>query len=145
MKRVQLALVAMLMLAACTTAVDSNEPGEPSTTVATTETTPTTEPAPEPTTSTVAPETTTTTVDPAEDFFESMGSAPHVTAATTGGSRTWERQDGVWVAGPVTPFDGGPFDTVPLVVSTPSGSVYGVGGQVVFGGKAVASGALADV
>jgi hypothetical protein len=143
--RVRTAVVAMVVvLAGCAPVTSTGDPSPPVVDTIPAETTTTTS---VPTAST-SPETTSTTlVDPTGDFLESLVDAPSVTASVVTGFRTWQRQDGVWLAGALTTYADGPFDTPPLAVVTPSGLVHGVGGTVVVDDRVVASGVgeLADV
>lgn len=138
-------LIAVVM-AACTPVTPTGDPAPP---VVETIPVPTTGTAsvPSTTSSTVPPTTATTVIDPTGDFLESLDDAPAVTASVGTGFRTWQRQDGVWVAGPLVTYADGPFEAPPLAVMTPSGLVHGAGGTVMVDDRMAASGVgeLADV
>jgi hypothetical protein len=95
------------------------------------------------------PSTTTTTLpDPTGDFLDSLLEAPAVTAVVSTGFRRWDRQDGVWLAGPLTTFADGPYAEPPFVAATEAGLVHGSpGGTVYLDDEPVApdAGTLSDV
>ncbi len=141
-----IAIVISVVLVACTPVTPTGDAIPPVVETIPADTTATTSVAS--TTASSEPETTTTTlVDPTGDFLESLVDAPAVTASVGTGFRTWQRTDGVWVAGPLTTYADGPFDEPPLAVVTPAGLVHGAAGTVVLGDGVAASGLgeLADV
>ncbi len=140
-----------VVLAACTPVTSTGDPAPPVVETIPVETIPvetTAATAGADTTAPTTPDTTTTTLfDPTGDFLESLVDAPAVTASVVTGFRTWQRTDGMWVAGPLATYVDGPFEVPPLAVVTPSGLVHGVAGTVVVGEQVVATGVgeLADV